>query len=99
MTASVLLTELHDRGVGLTLTGDDRLKIDAPKGAVTPELRNALVANKNELIAILQQQAVEVEEKATPVEKALDEVGQPVAEVAPVAEEQEEEGRLSAEEE
>lgn len=41
MNAAELLVELRARGVVIEASGD-RLKVDAPKGIVTPELREAL---------------------------------------------------------
>ena len=52
MTAAELITELEARGVLIEVTGD-RLRVDAPKGAITPELRAALTARKAEVLAIL----------------------------------------------
>lgn len=52
MNATELLIELEARGVLIEAAGD-RLRVDAPKGAVTPELREALAACKTEVLAIL----------------------------------------------
>ena len=52
MTALDLLTKLRSCGVAIEANGD-RLKIDAPKGVITPELREALATNKTEIIALL----------------------------------------------
>ncbi len=52
MSADELLIELKARGVSLEVDGD-RLRVDAPKGAVTPELREALAAHKAEVLALL----------------------------------------------
>ena len=56
MTARNLLSELRAKGVEVKTSGDDRLVIDAPKGAITPELRSALAAHKNELLHILKSE-------------------------------------------
>ena len=48
MNAGELLIELRSRGVLLEPAGD-RLKIDAPKGSLTQELREALAACKSEV--------------------------------------------------
>ncbi len=56
MTARNLLSELREKGVELKPSGDDRLVIDAPKGAITPELRSALAAHKAELLQILKSE-------------------------------------------
>ena len=52
MNVGELLMELRSRGVLLEPAGD-RLKIDAPRGSITPELREALAACKSEVLAIL----------------------------------------------
>jgi hypothetical protein len=57
MTAlDVFLGELTTRGIRLSINGD-RLRIKAPTGAVTPELRERLAAAKIELIAKLRAEA------------------------------------------
>ena len=56
MTARNLLFELREKGVEVKTSGDDRLVIDAPKGAITPELRSALTAHKAELLQILKSE-------------------------------------------
>jgi len=56
MIARNLLSELREKGVEVKTSGDDRLVIDAPKGAITPELRNALAAHKVELLQILKSE-------------------------------------------
>lgn len=48
----MLLAELTARQIQLAVEGDE-LKIKAPKGALTPELRSTIVALKNELLAQL----------------------------------------------
>src|SRR2546423_2736083 len=53
MTARELLTELKQKGVDIKANGD-RLVIDAPKGAITPELRTSLTEHKSELLTILR---------------------------------------------
>src|SRR5436305_6095660 len=54
MTASGLLSQLRESGVEIKISGDDRLVIDAPRGAITPELRSALASHKPELLQILK---------------------------------------------
>jgi len=49
-----LLTNLSDRGVKLSADGDSLL-VDAPKGAIAPELRQALTEHKAELLLLLRQ--------------------------------------------
>lgn len=56
MSAAKLITELQSRGVEITAAGD-RLKIKAPKGTITPELRARLVADKTEILYALQMPA------------------------------------------
>src|SRR5713226_8334186 len=56
MTARNLLSVLREKGVEVKASGDDRLVIDAPKGAITPELRSALAAHKVELLQILKSE-------------------------------------------
>ncbi len=54
MTAASLLAQLQGIGANLRVKGD-RLLIDAPKGAITPELRQQLASRKPELMALLAQ--------------------------------------------
>lgn len=54
MTAHDLLYQLREKGVEVKTSGDDRLVIDAPKGTITEDVRNALAAHKAELIQILK---------------------------------------------
>lgn len=53
MNAHQLFADLTHRGVKLTASGD-RLSVDAPKGTMTDELRQLLLAHKAELLAMLQ---------------------------------------------
>lgn len=52
MNAATLIRELSMAGIGLTATGD-RLHVDAPAGAITPELRQRITASKRDLLAHL----------------------------------------------
>jgi hypothetical protein len=52
VTAAVLLTDLASRGVHLVAVGE-RLRVDAPAGALTEADRLALAARKGELLALL----------------------------------------------
>lgn len=54
MNLEQLLAELSQRGVKLWLDGD-RLGIRAPKGVLTPELKEALSQNKADILAFLQK--------------------------------------------
>lgn len=56
MTPQALIAELEARGVRLTAEGA-RLHSDAPKGALTPELREAIKAHRVELIAALKRES------------------------------------------
>src|SRR6185295_513069 len=59
MTANELIAQLQEKGVDLKSSGD-RLVIDAPKGTITPEVRNALAEHKAELLVILSRPAAPV---------------------------------------
>jgi hypothetical protein len=52
MNASKLIEELRSRGVVVEASGD-RLRVDAPKGVVTEELREALAEHKTEVMALI----------------------------------------------
>src|SRR5919197_4011240 len=54
VTAAELLAELQGRGVRLEAIGG-RLRYDAPKGALTPELRRAMAAHKAEILGLVEQ--------------------------------------------
>lgn len=54
MNLNELLAELFDRGVKLWADGD-QLRIRAPKGVLTPELRDSLGEQKAELLLLLGQ--------------------------------------------
>lgn len=58
MSARELLVQLREKGVDVKANGD-RLVIDAPRGAITPDLRDALSANKAELLQILTAPPIE----------------------------------------
>ena len=57
MIPEELLTELSQRGVILSAV-DDKLRIDAPKGVLTSELRQALTEQKRALLALLQSKPI-----------------------------------------
>jgi len=95
MTARNLLSELRQKGVEVKASGDDRLVIDAPKGAITPELRSALAAHKSELLEILKSEQQPLEPIAPepiappPAElktRAREVAAAPVAAIKPVEE-------------
>jgi TubC N-terminal docking domain len=60
MTAAELLADLRRRGVALAPKGD-RLSVDAPKGAVTDELRRSITDHKADLLALLEAGAATAE--------------------------------------
>lgn len=60
MNASMLLTDLIHRGVRLSASGEN-LNIDAPKGAITSDLRAALVEHKTSLIRLLNSEEADVQ--------------------------------------
>jgi len=55
MSAAVLLESLRSRGVILSADGD-QIKYRAPRGTMTPDLRQALADRKGELLALLSEQ-------------------------------------------
>src|SRR5882762_8732321 len=59
MSVESLIQLCAQHGIKLALSpdGSERLVVDAPKGALTPSLREALTAQKPELIAALKAQA------------------------------------------
>jgi len=68
MSAAAVLAEARRLGIRLTVRGD-RLAFDAPRDAFTPEMREALVTHKPELLALLraeQQQADSSPAPSTP---------------------------------
>jgi len=54
-----LLSNLSDQGVKLS-ENEGSLLVDAPKGVMTTELRNALVENKAEILLLLRQHSMSV---------------------------------------
>ncbi len=65
MTIVDLLSQLRQVGIQLTLDGD-KLKIKAPQGALTDELKEQLKLNKEAIIAFLQRATQEVTQTAFP---------------------------------
>jgi len=55
MTATVLLGELRSKGVWLSVE-DDQLVVDAPRGLLTDDLRQAIRQHKPALLALLRQE-------------------------------------------
>ncbi len=56
MTGAALLVECERRDIRITLAGD-KLRVDAPPGAVTDALRQALAREKPAIIEVLQADA------------------------------------------
>ncbi|MBI4582733.1 MAG: hypothetical protein HY717_01675 [Planctomycetes bacterium] len=56
MTTAVLLAELSRAGVRLAAAGE-RIRLDAPRGVLTPELRNLLAEHKTEILEALRRVA------------------------------------------
>jgi pyochelin synthetase len=54
MNLHLLIDSLTDRGIKLSIEGD-ALIVDAPKGTLTSEVRDALTAQKAEIVALLHQ--------------------------------------------
>src|SRR5687768_1759159 len=61
MNTSALLEELRRRDVSFEVDGG-RLHVDAPAGAITDELRAALVENKGRLLELLAWERHKLEE-------------------------------------
>lgn len=53
MTAATLLDRLRSLGASVSLVGD-RLRVEAPAGTLTPELRQELAEHKAELVRLLR---------------------------------------------
>jgi hypothetical protein len=56
MSATVLLDELRTKGMHLTIAGE-HLAVDAPKGVLTDDVRQAIRQHKAALLALLAQPA------------------------------------------
>jgi pyochelin synthetase len=54
MNLNLLIDSLADRGIKLSIEGD-ALIVDAPKGTLTSEVREALTAQKVDIVALLHQ--------------------------------------------
>jgi hypothetical protein len=81
MTAIELLTEVRQRGIRMTAQGG-RLCLDAPSGAVTPELREALITLKEELLRLLIQPSTAVARGSEPESPVnIPEAGEPIVAV------------------
>ncbi|HEY0733618.1 MAG TPA: amino acid adenylation domain-containing protein, partial [Herpetosiphonaceae bacterium] len=69
MTTFELLARLRGRNIKLWAEGD-RLRFQAPKGALTDELRAALSEHKAEVLALLQEVTATTHEAPAPIERA-----------------------------
>ncbi|MEA2204101.1 MAG: TubC N-terminal docking domain [Blastocatellia bacterium] len=78
MSAYNLLSDLRQAGVVVKASGNDRLVVDAPKGALTAEMRAALAEHKKELLAILTVTG-EQHDAAAPTLSQARELAAPVA--------------------
>lgn len=61
MTSLDLLAELRKRNVKISLAGD-KLRLEAPAGALTPELKKAIAEHKAGLVELLLSNAKEPDE-------------------------------------
>lgn len=66
MTAVALLRELRQRGATVAVIGD-RLRIEAPAGRLTPELKTELSVRKPELLALLTDRGETTLDDGNPV--------------------------------
>ena len=60
MTPHAILAELRNRGVHLTVEGD-ALRYRGPRGALTPDLRQAVAHHKPELVRLLSTSALDAD--------------------------------------
>jgi hypothetical protein len=60
MTAAALLAELRNRGASVAVVGD-RVRVEAPPGTLTAEIRQALANHKATLLAMLSDEACDSE--------------------------------------
>ncbi|NEO95934.1 MAG: non-ribosomal peptide synthetase, partial [Moorea sp. SIO3G5] len=58
MNLEQVLSQISSRGIKLSAAGNE-LKIRAPKGALTPDIRETIAQNKAELLDLLQQKSNE----------------------------------------
>ncbi|MFF0522328.1 non-ribosomal peptide synthase/polyketide synthase [Actinomadura nitritigenes] len=69
MNAVDLLTRLKDLGVGVQLDGD-RLRLRAPQGVLTADLREELAAHRDDILAFLRQTTNGRDWSAQPIPQA-----------------------------
>jgi amino acid adenylation domain-containing protein len=65
MDLNSLLTNLSNKGIKLSVNGDSLL-VDAPKGVMTPEVRDSLSEHKAEILLMLRQYETGVSSAALP---------------------------------
>jgi len=67
VTMTALLADLERQGIRIGLREDGQLKVRAPKGALTAEVRDRLVAHKPTLLAWLRSRSGSTRPSITPV--------------------------------
>lgn len=72
------LSELREKQIHIAVNGD-KLKINAPKGALTPSIKRELGARKAEVLAFLQQAQATVQSKQPPIERIAREGSLPLS--------------------
>src|SRR5205807_8946494 len=75
------LSTVREVGDEIKVSDDDRLVIDAPRRAITPQLRRALASHKPELLQILKTE--ETAEISAPTHKPSEPVAAVVEETRP----------------
>jgi hypothetical protein len=75
MSAESIMQTCAELGIKLALKGDasDRLQVDAPKGALTAPIREALAANKSDIVAALKSKQNSQQSQAQDVLQDADE--------------------------
>lgn len=64
MTATAILFVLEAFGMNLGVVAPDRLRVEAPRGVVTPEVRAALQHYKSDIIAELLERDEDAQRRA-----------------------------------
>ena len=74
MSAESIMQTCAELGIKLTLKGDDdRLQVDAPKGALTAPIREALAAHKSDIVAVLKLKQVSAQSQSQTFSQDSDE--------------------------
>lgn len=68
MSISLLFEKLRALDIKITLNGE-QLKINAPKGAVTPDLQAEIVANKQAIVAFLRETETLAQQRSKPIQR------------------------------